>query len=39
MKIENHTLILGETLLPLPRLATPAAVDVWTVPTDYRADG
>ena len=39
MKIENHTLILGETLLPLPHLATPATVDVWTVPTDYRADG
>lgn len=38
--IENHVLYAnGVKVQDLPKLAKPAAVSVWTVPTDYQANG
>lgn len=39
MIIENHILTIDNHTIDLPRLAVPAKVTVWRVPTDYRADG
>lgn len=38
--IENRALLIdGVQIKELPRLARPAAVTVWSVPTDYMSDG
>lgn len=38
--IENHALFVdGVQIKELPRLARPASVTVWSVPTDYMSDG
>lgn len=39
MRIENHRLITESATIDLPHLAMPTTVHVWTVPTEYRAEG
>lgn len=39
MQIDNHILTIGNYTEELPRLARPATVTVWQVPTEYVATG
>lgn len=38
-EIIDHTLHIADHSEALPRLAQPAAVHIWSVPTEYRASG
>ena len=39
LTITDHTLVIDDKTIPLPRLSKPAAVRVWRVPTEYRESG
>ena len=39
LTIEDHTLVIGDETIDMPRLARPAVVRVWRVPTEYRESG
>lgn len=39
LTITNHTLVIDDQAIPLPRLSKPATVRVWRVPTEYRENG
>ena len=39
LTIEDHMLVIGDEIIDMPRLARPAVVRAWRVPTEYRENG
>jgi hypothetical protein len=39
LTIEDHMLVIGDEIIDMPRLARPAVVRAWRVPTEYRESG